>query len=274
MKLLNKKQVKHQFKEIIEKYNEGIEVKEIAKLYNTTRSVIYGVLKEYNIKPVRKNQDLTGNKYGYLTVLRMVYSKTRQIFIKKTNKHYTRNVIDAVCHCSLCGNNNFYVNPANLKIRSTTSCGCMREQYAKITGKLNTNFKGYEGICNKFWTRINKNARKRNLVVTCTLKDIWELYLKQDKKCAVTGIPIKFGRTDKPIETTASLDRIDSKLGYIKNNIQLVHKDVNIMKNSFSVDYFVNLCRMVVKNELYKNIPNWTEEALSKERFWHFREKE
>lgn len=273
MKLYKKKEVKTQFKEIIEKYNTGIEVKEIAKLYNTTRSVIYGVLKDYNIKPIRKNQDLTGNKYGYLTVLRMEHIRTQQHFNKQTNKHYTRNIIDAVCHCSLCNNNNFHVNPASLKIRSTTSCGCRRDQYKKITGKLNTNFKGYEGICNKFWTRIKKNANKRNLVVTCTLKDIWELYLKQYKKCAVTGIPIKFGRTDKPKETTASLDRINSKLGYIKNNIQLVHKDVNIMKNSFDVDYFVNLCRMVVKNEMYKPIPNWTEDELAKERFWHFRER-
>ena len=43
----------------------------------------------------------------------------------------------------------------------------------------------------------------------------------------------------------ASLDRIDSSKGYVKDNIQWVHKDVQIMKNKFSEDYFKQICCLV-----------------------------
>jgi len=77
------------------------------------------------------------------------------------------------------------------------------------------------------------------------------LFIKQNKKCALTGLDIKFGvRNDKITgtyeETTASLDRIDSSKGYVKGNIQWVHKDINIMKNDFNVDKFKKLCKMVI----------------------------
>ena len=36
--------------------------------------------------------------------------------------------------------------------------------------------------------------------------------------------------------------------------MQWVHKDVNIMKNIFSQEYFVNICRLVAKNEELDNV--------------------
>jgi hypothetical protein len=75
---------------------------------------------------------------------------------------------------------------------------------------------------------------------------LWELYLKQHGKCAMTGWDIKFGQTGA--ENTVSVDRINSKEGYIKSNIQLVHKDVNRMKNAFSDEYFYKVCKAVTAN--------------------------
>lgn len=46
---------------------------------------------------------------------------------------------------------------------------------------------------------------------------------------------------------TASLDRKDNTRGYTLNNVQWVHKDVNIMKNTFDRDYFVSMCRRVAE---------------------------
>lgn len=43
------------------------------------------------------------------------------------------------------------------------------------------------------------------------IKFAWELYVKQEKKCALSGLPIVFAISNKKSsETTASLDRIDS----------------------------------------------------------------
>lgn len=48
--------------------------------------------------------------------------------------------------------------------------------------------------------------------------------------------------------TTASLDRIDSKIGYIEGNVQWVHKDINKMKNSHTHATFLQWCRLCVDN--------------------------
>ena len=44
---------------------------------------------------------------------------------------------------------------------------------------------------------------------------------------------------------TASLDRIDSDGAYTIDNVQWIHKDINVMKNSFSEEYFMYLCKLV-----------------------------
>jgi len=53
------------------------------------------------------------------------------------------------------------------------------------------------------------------------------------------------GGNDWDHENTASLDRIDSSKGYVKDNVQWVHKDINRMKWNFPQDKFVKLCSFV-----------------------------
>lgn len=50
-------------------------------------------------------------------------------------------------------------------------------------------------------------------------------------KCALSGINVKTKTVQTP--TTASLDRIDSKLGYVKGNVQFVAYALNLAKNTF-----------------------------------------
>jgi len=47
---------------------------------------------------------------------------------------------------------------------------------------------------------------------------------------------------------TASLDRIDSSKGYVKGNLQWVHKDINMMKNHYNQKYFIEICKKVATN--------------------------
>jgi hypothetical protein len=52
---------------------------------------------------------------------------------------------------------------------------------------------------------------------------------------------------------TASIDRIDSNLGYTESNVVWVHKDVNIMKNNFTKEYFLMMCQKVTEtNHTYE----------------------
>ena len=48
-------------------------------------------------------------------------------------------------------------------------------------------------------------------------------------------------------ETTASLDRIDSLLGYTIDNVQWVHKDINRIKFDMSQCRFVELCCLIAE---------------------------
>jgi hypothetical protein len=46
----------------------------------------------------------------------------------------------------------------------------------------------------------------------------------------------------------ASLDRIDSSKGYAKDNIQWVHTMVNMSKNRYNQQKFVEMCIAVARN--------------------------
>ena len=69
----------------------------------------------------------------------------------------------------------------------------------------------------------------------------WDLFLRQEKKCALSGLPLTFSRHGQ----TASLDRIDSTIGYLPENVQWTHKAVNQMKMDLPEKDFINLCRTI-----------------------------
>jgi hypothetical protein len=45
--------------------------------------------------------------------------------------------------------------------------------------------------------------------------------------------------------TTASLDRIDSSKGYTIDNVQWVHKTVNLMKRELNQQDFIDICNKI-----------------------------
>ena len=83
-------------------------------------------------------------------------------------------------------------------------------------------------------------------------KLIYELYKKQNGKCAYTGkqlTAIRYAvRGNQHIinKWNVSIDRIDSNKGYTKDNIQLVCAIVNRMKTDLSDTEFLTLCNDIV----------------------------
>jgi hypothetical protein len=124
----------------------------------------------------------------------------------------------------------------------TKSCGHVKKGLIK---ENNNNWKGIGDIYGDKWTRIEKSAHKRQLDFLITKDDAWNLFLKQERKCAITHLPIHFKTKYNACDGDASLDRIDSSKGYTADNIQWVHKDINTMKQSFSQAYFIKLCKDV-----------------------------
>ena len=64
--------------------------------------------------------------------------------------------------------------------------------------------------------------------------------------CAISGIKLIFARSWTR-DQTASLDRIDSKKGYVEGNVQWVHKRINEMKMDHSNKELISWARKIVK---------------------------
>lgn len=88
------------------------------------------------------------------------------------------------------------------------------------------------------------SAKRRNLEYELTVTDIYDQYNKQDGLCAYTGRELV---TAPGHPFTASIDRVDSKLGYSPSNIALVGWWVNVMKNEYPLNEYVELCRLVTE---------------------------
>ncbi len=98
------------------------------------------------------------------------------------------------------------------------------------------------------WGVLLRGAKKRNIAVNISREEAYEQFVRQGRRCAITGVILKFSPTTRGHqsgESTASLDRIDSNRGYDLNNIQWVHKRINIMKGNMSDEEFINWCKLV-----------------------------
>jgi hypothetical protein len=72
------------------------------------------------------------------------------------------------------------------------------------------------------------------------------LYESQKGKCAISGLPIPLHlKVRGGLYGDASVDRIDNRLGYVRGNVQWVHKDINCMKSDMSLQSFIELCDAV-----------------------------
>lgn len=178
--------------------------------------------------PYRNSVDLTGQRFGNLSVLRRLPNHA-------SGSRW-------LCQCS-CGEV-LAVHGGNLRSGGSKSCGCTRYK----AGPESPTWKGCGGLPGRYWAIAKANAEKRGHRFDMTIKQGWALYERQQGRCALTGWDIVLtASTIRGI--TASLDRIDSRRGYAVDNTQWVHKDINLSKNVHSQDYFIQLCQAVAANQ-------------------------
>jgi hypothetical protein len=145
-----------------------------------------------------------------------------------------------LCRCTECNITEKYV--PIIQLITNVSKRCSVCGYSR---KLSDNpaWKGYKEIpyawFSKYFERHNKK-RTGNI----SIENVYDMWIKQNKKCSLSGLNIDFIKKENGV--SASIDRIDSKKEYVIDNIQLVHKDVNLMKNHFNQEYFLDICEKIV----------------------------
>lgn len=186
-----------------------------------------------------KYEARVGQKFGKLTIISIESVK---------NKSGSRKRCYCYCDCE-CGTKNTRKRLDALTTGKMFGC-CMycskSFRQSLPLGNKNASFKGIGTIPRTVYSDIKYQAKKRGLYFDITIEYIYKLYEDQNRKCALSGTYIEFGKV-RSSQTTASLDRIDSSKGYVEGNVQWLHKDVNIMKMSLDQNYFIEMCNLICK---------------------------
>ena len=192
-------------------YSQGRHIQDVAKEVGVSSETLSKRLKEAGFE-VGKLRHLEGRNFGDWEVIERAPNGAR----KQTYW---------LCRCK-CGRQ----KPVSARsLVSGTSKNC---------GKCNS----WESVSCQRFMGLRGGARIRRINFEITAKDIWDLYSSQEGRCALTGASINFE------DSTASVDRIDSNGPYTRDNIQILHVDVNRMKWDLPQASFIDWCRKVVSH--------------------------
>lgn len=175
-----------------------------------------------------RRKNLVGQKINMLLILEPIK--------KENNKKVFWKVL---CDC---GTIKIMHSTCFTPTRTAYSCGCHSGE-----SRSNKLWKGYEEISSSYWSSLKHGAKLRNFEFDITIEYAWELFLKQNRKCSLSGVDIIFTRNIKHGQT-ASLDRVDSTKGYIESNIVWVHKDVNILKSNFTNTQLIYWSKLIYQH--------------------------
>ena len=147
--------------------------------------------------------------------------------------------------CSKCKEiklkNQFYKN----KTKSdgyTNECIICRKAYWAINGtKIREKHRGsLKGKLKQLLCSAIHRARKHNLPYELNYEWLCDVHERQGDKCALTHLPFTYitkgDRSQMPF--SPSLDRINPKLGYTKENTRLVCTAINVALNQHGEDIF------------------------------------
>ena len=94
----------------------------------------------------------------------------------------------------------------------------------------------------KLLLRAKANSKNRKLDFNLELNDIII-----PKYCPYLGVELLTGYKDSKHQHYATNDRIDSKMGYVKGNLQIISKLANTMKSNATEDQLIKFAQNILK---------------------------
>lgn len=210
----------------------------IAKEIGCCNRTVLNYMKMHEIPRRRKgsNADINGKSARFEDLTGLVFIDHKMISAIKSNNGLGRSW-KWRGECVHCGNKKNFV-PCKLKSGRSGKCFKCKNHY---------NWNGVGDISGSYIKYVRIRAKSRGQEYSVSNEYIWDIFLKQQKRCALTCDFIYFAKSYKKYcDQTASLDRIDSTKGYVEGNVQWLHKDVNRCKWDFTQEEFIEMCKKVV----------------------------
>lgn len=159
--------------------------------------------------------------------------------VEKTSiqeKGSTRSYWWCVCQCG----KDFFVRSSDIIYQKCCKkCSTLKQR------------KGTDYLTGEWYSDLKRKAKERNIEFSdgLTLEYLDNLLKEQNYCCNLTGLKLKCPMERKyKTKKTYSLDRIDSKKGYVEGNVQFTHKYINMMKQQYTQAVFIKLCQLVAKH--------------------------
>lgn len=187
-----------------------------------------------------KKLDLSNSENPYFIIL------TRASDLQKNRQRGIINIPRWNCICKTCGGTAI-VQQQFLSTQRNRSCGCLLRK----RGNQHKDWKGVGEFYLDQFTEIQRAGKIRRIPFEVDMSFLWELFLSQNRICALTGEPLTLNAENRK-RGNASLDRIDNSKGYVKGNVRWVLRDANLMKRTLSDAELLRYAKLIIKYSLPK----------------------
>lgn len=184
-----------------------------------------GIAIQYPSSLKKHVADLTGRLVGWLKV----HPEFKVAGINNTQYWKCRCLCRQTC----------WVSRVDLQLKLKTHCGCKNTRKTGMKA-------GAKNVGAWYWNTARSGALSRGLCFKVSLEEIDALFDAQGRKCALTGVLLSPPLSSER-KHTASLDRINSEKGYTIDNVQWVHKEINISKWDLPQEKFQCNCWLVAR---------------------------
>ncbi len=126
-------------------------------------------------------------------------------------------------------------------------CKCCKYIQHSNRKLKNRGKKDLDRILLERWHGVKDRSHKKGFTIDFDWTFLKEIWVKQNGICAISGINMTYEVDNGRVPTNLSIDKINCKLPYTKDNIQIVCMAVNQMKSDLNIEQLLFFCYNIIK---------------------------